>query len=289
MDRSVSVKSNPQSVLRELAADYPLFYLNPDRDTQETYRSVVLRGTEPTKKRLDHYVGDPFDRLETADTPAGPVRVLTLGDRRDFELVIRGLLAAKKGPLTPVPRSQGAAMLTVFNWRRINTHLAAFPREERSAEFRRFTSVSENYLDMLVVLSRGSYSHVDAAAVGHSEDEWLALSDTIRRYHELTHVICRRLYPKDVDPVRDELIADAVGLYAAYGSFDPEKERLFLGLREGRYVGGRLENYIENPEEQAAAVDDVLERMSALIAEHAGAEPFTLIPLLMQGGWRFSS
>ena len=67
------------------------------------------------------------------------------------------------------------------------------------------------------MLSWGPYSGVSAEAAGCSEEEWLALSDTIRRYHELTHVICRRLYPEDVDPVRDELIADAVGLYAAYG------------------------------------------------------------------------
>ena len=66
-----------------------------------------------------------------------------------------------------------------------------------AAEFRRFTSVKENYLDMLAVLSRGPYSHVDASAAGCSEDEWLTLSDTIRKYHELTHVICRKQYPND--------------------------------------------------------------------------------------------
>ena len=35
------------SVLEHLAVDYLQLYLNPDTDTQETYRRVVLRGEEP--------------------------------------------------------------------------------------------------------------------------------------------------------------------------------------------------------------------------------------------------
>ena len=200
------------SVLKRLAAEYPQLYLNPDTDTQETYRRVVLRGEEPETKSLTHYRGDPGDREDIADTPAGTVRVVTLGSRWDFELVLRGLMAAKDGPKALIPASQGAAMLTVFNWPRIHAHLAKFPEEERASELKRFTAVKENYIDRLVVLSRGPYSGVLASAVGIGEDEWLALSDTIRRYHELTHVICRRLYPGDIEPIRDELVADAVGL-----------------------------------------------------------------------------
>lgn len=269
-------------ILAALASDYPLLYLNPDVDAQETYRRVVLRGEEPEAKSLAHYTGDAHDRMETVDTPAGPVRVVTLGNRQDFELVMRGLMAAKNGPKAPIPESQGAAMLTVFNWSRIHTHLARFPEKEQSAEFKRFTSVKENYLDRLVVLSRGPYSDVSAETFGCAEDEWLALSDTIRRYHELTHVICRWLYPDDIDPIRDELIADAVGLYAAYGRFDPETEKLFLGIRDGQYVGGRLENYTDEPEKLACRVSKQLERIKSIVDAHTGAEPFALIPSLMK-------
>ena len=270
------------AVLDTLAAEYPQLYLNPDRDKQETYRRIVLRGEDPDVRNTDHYIGDEHDCLETVETPAGSVPVVTLGSRHDFEYVIRGLLAAKKGPLDPVPESQGAAMLTVFNWPRIRAHLAQFPEEEQSAEFKRFTSVRENYLDMLVVLSRGPYSGIKAEAIGCSEDEWLALSDTIRRFHELTHVICRRLYPDDIDPIRDELIADAVGLYAAYGRFDPEKENLFLGIRDGRYTGGRLGNYTDEPEQQAVSLGAELDRIKAVTDALAGAEPFDLIPALLK-------
>ena len=268
-------------ILAALAGEYPQLYLNPDSDAQETYRHVVLRGEEPETTRLDHYRGSEFDRMETVDTPAGPVRVVTLGDRRDFEIAVRGLMAAKNGPLAPIPESQGAAMLTVFNWPRIRAHLAAFPEEEQAAEYKRFTSVKVNYTDMLVVLSRGPYSGVSASAMGLTEGEWLARSDTIRRYHELTHVICRRLYPEDVDPVRDELIADAVGLYAAFGRFDPETEKRFLGVKDGRYVGGRLENYTDEPEKLAGQVGAALDRIKQVIDAQPGAEPFTLIGALM--------
>ena len=268
-------------VIKRLAEDYPLLYLDPDRDTADAYRGAVMRGEQPETESLAHYRGSDSDRDETAETPAGNVRVVTLGDRHDFELVIRGFTAVKNGPLAPVPENQGAATLTVFNWPRIKSHLEAFPEEERSEEFRRFTSVKENYLDMLVVLSRGPYSNIPAGAMGCGEEEWLGISDTIRRYHELTHVICRRVYPDDIDAVRDELIADAVGLYAAYGSLDPEKEMLFLGIRNGRYEGGRLKNYTDSPEKLAGYVEAEVRRMKELIEARPGAESFELIPLFM--------
>ncbi len=270
------------NVLERLAADYPQLYLNPDTDSQEAYRRVVLRGEEPEAKSLAHYRGDPADREEVMETPAGSVRVVTLGNRRDFELALRSLMAAKDGPLTPIPASQGAAMLTVFNWPRIHAHLALFPEEERAAEFKRFTAVRENYIDMLVLLSRGPYSHVDAAAVGETEEEWLGHSDTIRRFHELTHVICRRLYPGDVAPVRDELVADAVGLIAAYGQFDLLLEQRFLGVQGGCYVGGRLGNYTDNPDTLASQVSSALERIKAKTDTLSWEEPFDLIPVLME-------
>ena len=63
--------------------------------------------------------------------------MVTLGDRRDFELVLRALMAAKSEPRDSIPKSQGAAMLTVFNWPRIRAHLTKIPEEEQAAEFKR--------------------------------------------------------------------------------------------------------------------------------------------------------
>ncbi len=268
--------------LETLAGEYPQLYLDPDVDSQEAYRKVVLQGAEPATKSLTHYRGAPADRLETAETPAGPVRVATLGCRQDFERVMRGLMAAKSGPEAAIPESQGAAMVTLFNWPRIHAHLAAFDPAERAAEFKRFTAVKANYIYMLVVLSRGPYSHVDARAMGEAEAVWLEHSDAIRRFHELTHVICRRRYPDRIDAVRDELVADAVGLWTAYGRYEPEKALRFLGIRDGRYAGGRLGNYTDDPEGQAAAVCAEIERMQAIIYRQAAGDPFDLIPALME-------
>ena len=272
---------NPLSVFEFLAGDYPLLYLNPDTDDLEAYRRTVLRGEDPGSCSLAHYRGSAADREETMETPVGKVRVVTLGNRQDFELVIRGLMAAKEGPKAEVPPSQGAAMLFVFNWPRIHAHLALYPANERNAEFQRFTLVKENYMDMLVVLSRGPYSNVSAAQMGCTQEDWMNLSDTIRRYHELTHVICRRRCPKKADPVRDELIADAVGLYAAYGFFDPEMEKLFLGIQGETYTGGRLENYTDKPGQITPAICRELVSMKQKIVRCKASDPFELIPVLI--------
>lgn len=271
-----------RNMLAQLAEEYPQLYLNPDTDSRDVYRDVVLKGKEPEQKSLSHYQGDPEDREEITETPAGPVRVVTLGNRKDFEIVIRNLMGAKNGPLTPVPSSQGAAMLTVFNWPRIHAYISRFPEDEQKTAFSKFTSVKENYIDMLVVLSRGPYSNVSCIEAGFDNEEWIALSDTIRRYHELTHVICRRLYPGNIANIRDELVADAVGLYAAFGRFDMRLEELFLGIREEKYIGGRLGNYTDDPEQLLKAVCAALRRIRAAADSFDGTDPFDLIPSLLE-------
>ena len=97
-------------------------------------------------------------------------------------------MAARDGPLTPIPASQGAAMLTLFNWPRVHAHLALYPAAEKR----------------------------------------------------------------------------------------------FLGIRDGRYVGGRLGNYTDAPESLTEAVCDALERIRATIDNQTETEPFQLIPALMQ-------
>ena len=94
----------------------------------------------------------------------------------------------------------------------------------------------------LVLDSNTTVSFVAMSDV--SEDGKISTSD-IRKYHECTHFVCRRLYREKKDPVWDELVADAVGLYAAFGKYDISLAELFLGIKDGRYTGGRLENYLD--------------------------------------------
>lgn len=273
---------DPLCVIRQLAEEYGLLYLDPDKVDIDTYKAVVLKGADPGTDSLDHFEGDEHDVLEVVDTPAGPVKAVTLWKRHDFEVAMRDFFAAKNGPLAEIPATQGAAMITVFNWNRINSHLASFPEEERGEEFRRFTQVKSNYIDNLVVLSVGPYSHVDASLAGHSEEEWLLYSDKIRRNHELTHFICRRLYPDNIDEIRDELIADTIGLYSAYGSLDPDKIRLFLGIKDGKYIGGRLENYTDDAAGITDSVNKQIDVIAAKVEKAGKVEPFDLIPILME-------
>ena len=102
------------NVIKDLAEEYPVLCLNPDSDSQDVYRRVFLQGEEPADNSLSHYTGDVHDRMETVETPAGPVKVITLGNRKDFTLVMRGFMAAKEGPEALIPDTQGAAMQTVL-------------------------------------------------------------------------------------------------------------------------------------------------------------------------------
>ena len=105
------------------------------------------------------------------------------------------------------------------------------------------------------------------------EGEWLSASHTIRKTHECTHFLCRRLFPELKDAVWDELVADAVGIAAAFGRFDPALEELFLGIDATAYTGGRLGNYVAEEDRRQERLDalarkihGILPRMEAVVA-----------------------
>lgn len=288
--------------IERLAEIYPQLYLDPDREDIERYRSIVLKGDRPDTTDLSHFRMDERDRLETVDTPAGPVVVVSLFDRHDFEVFVRDMMAAKEGPDRAVPLTMGASTLYAFNWQRIHAHMEAYEKQQKAqgndepdmnAEFRRFTADKENYIDCLIVLSRGPYSNVSADEAGMGEEEWLDVSHDIRLHHECTHVICRKLYPDMIDAVWDELVADATGLYAALGSLDEGLERKFLGIgTDDRYCGGRLENYVprsegESDEEYRRRLDElsakacgVLRSFGRIIDENKGKPVFEVMDML---------
>jgi len=287
---------NEVTVIETLAEVYPQLYLNPDREEKDAYRKVVLQGETPESRDLSHFLQDPQDRMETVETPAGAVVVVSLRNRADYEVFVRCMMAAKEGPKAPIPASQGASTLVAFNWPRIFAHKKQFMEEQRaagvedpdwSAEFSRFISVPANYQDLLVVLSWGPYSNVSASEAGQAEASWPETSYGIRKYHELTHVICRRLYPERIDAVWDELVADAVGVYAALGRYDAELEKRCLGITGDRYTGGRLENYSDDAAQLARPVSEMLDRFSEIIGEHPDTAPFDLIPILQECQERF--
>ena len=278
-------------VIEKLADIYPQLCLDPDRDPIERYQAIVRRGEQPHTRDLAGYHGDPRDRIETVDTPVGSVMTVFLFDRSDFKRFVRNMMAAKKGPQEIIPKTQGAATIIAFNWPKIFAHKKAFLVEAKlqgvaepdwSAEFKRFTADKTNYQDTLIVLSSGPYSNVTAADVGLSEEEWLEKSAVIRQYHECTHVICRKQWPDKIDAVWDELVADAIGIYAAYGRYDAGLEEKFLGIRDGKYTGGRLENYTDRID--AEHISSILSDFAALFEQNRDTEPFDMIEVL-EANW----
>lgn len=162
------------------------------------------------------FVGDENDRLDVVNTPVGEIKVITFGKREDFERAIRCIV--KKCEPVKIPASMGAIFLNG-----VNNHV----------KFRR----NEEFKDTLIILSSGAYSNV-----------WSENAVTIRKFHELTHFIMRKSFPDDVNALRDEVLADAMGLIAAYNKFDAEPVKLFLGTKGDKYKeGGRLENYTDDP------------------------------------------
>lgn len=273
-----------RAAMERLAETYQQLYLRPGEEGAKEYSQIVRNGAEAQNKDLSHFVCSEEDRLSLEDTPAGGLQVLWLHDRGDFELFIK--IMAKKCVPGEVPATQGAAILDgLINWPKIHRHQEEFMAQEREkgnpspdwpAEFRRFTLVKSNFKDALIVLSNGPYSNIPAEKVGMSEKEWIERSYIIRKTHECTHFICRRLYPEKINAIWDELVADAAGIYAAFGSFRLDMEEIFLGITEGRYTGGRLQNYAgeKSTEELAELVHKTLLSFERVFAEQPFDTPF---------------
>ena len=270
------------SILQPLAEVYPQLYLTPGDEGAELCRRVVGRGEEPPTRSLDHFHGSPQDAVTTETTPAGEVQIVTLGDREDFELFLQ-IMGNNCRP-EEIPATQGASILDgVINWTKIRQHEAAYLAAGGSpdglmAEFRRFTAEPRNYRDALIVLSTGPYSAVEAAETGMTEEAWLAASYRIRKAHECTHFICRRLFPEKINAIWDELVADAVGLYAAFGRYDLRLAERFLGVSAEGYRGGRLENYAgeEDLDNLARKVHRTLEHLERVIRGEGKTDPYAL-------------
>ncbi len=284
-------------VLPQLAEIYPQLHVAPAENTEDIYKSIVLSGESAPNDTLAHFRGSPDDSAVMEHTPAGDVLTVTLHERADFECFLQ-IMAFRCKPAA-IPVTQGASMLDgVINWTSIRNHKKEFLKQETesgnsnpdwSSEFQRFTKDKRNYTDALIILSTGPYSALSAENAGMEEEQWLKDSLTIRKYHELTHFICRRLYPEKISAVWDELVADAVGIYAAYGRYDLLLAERCLGIQETVYTGGRLENYIQ--EEDPARKEELLNRLASVIhplllhfetviSGHTDADPFAMAVIL---------
>jgi hypothetical protein len=250
-----------------LARCYPQLLLPIREGMRQSaeYKAAVLCG-EPVDLSPD-FLSPQEITLSSVDTPAGRAEIVVLGQREDFLHAYRAL--AYRCEPKEIPDSVGAVTIRgLINWEKINAHRDAYLAsggEDWDDEFGRFTAERKNYRDSVILLSSGNYSNVPASDVGLKEDAWREKSLTVRKYHELTHFVCRALWPEDIDALRDEVIADGMGLVAAFGRYDTELARRFLGVEDGRFrEGGRLSHYVEEAELPAG-----VGRANALIDEYA--------------------
>ncbi|MBR4223520.1 MAG: hypothetical protein IKR73_01795, partial [Oscillospiraceae bacterium] len=210
-----------KQVLPALAEQFRQLYLLPGRDAP-LYKKA-LQGQTPTGADLSHFVMDDRDSIIIEDTPAGSVPVVTLHDRSAFETFLRCMVY--RCELAYIPASQGAAMISgIIDRQKIAALREGYLKEhpgDMMGWIRRFEEIRTDKRAVtsdMVVLSYGAYSGF--VPEGHTEDEWLSLSMTIRKYHECTHFIVHRLYHHEKDGLFDELMADTVGIYAALGMYD---------------------------------------------------------------------
>lgn len=222
----------------------------------EDYRAATRRGV--AVETLPEATGLEIARPEAIEvvlhpSPAGRIPLLITRGRAEFVALLRAL--TKRNEPEPVPDAQGALMVSGYNnWSRIGElrrRWEALPPSERETttwgeELQR--SPRELYQDRFILLSDGPYSAVPAADLGLDEAEWREMSLVIRREHECTHYLTRRLFGSMRNNLLDELIADYAGL-AAVGRFRADWFLRFVGLEEfPRYrPGGRLDLYRGKP------------------------------------------
>lgn len=220
-----------------------------------TRRGEVPRDADLSWSSLPMSAPDRFQLL-LHPTAVGRVPVIVAGAREDFETLVRAI--ARRNEPDPIPPSMGACLVAGYNnWDRVASLRRAFAARHPddidgagwAAEFRALIPRKTCYQDRFMILSAGGYSATPADAIGLADDEWLDASLRLRLEHECAHYVARELIGVMRESLLDELVADYVGLVAAFGQFKPETFLRFLGLEAfPRYrAGGRLENYRGSP------------------------------------------
>ncbi len=254
---STSERLKGPAALEALAQRFPQLYVAPAEGAQEAHRLASGRGIAPQDATLAHFTGSPEDELREVGTPAGPVEVLFLKQRCDFETFLQ-IIGHKSNPV-PIARTVGAITYRgLADWGKVSAayeaHLAS-GGQNWGDEFARLAREPGAFRSEIVVISEGPYSNVPADETPFAPDEWLRVSREIRLHHECAHVVCRRTMPDGILPVWDEVTADVVGLLCATRRYDASLATRFLGIAESGFFGGRLSEYLD--EEQKERIDEI--------------------------------
>jgi len=263
-------------VIAQLAKRFPQLYVAPAEGAQDAHRAASGRGIAPEGANLDHFITSVEDELRVVDTPAGPVEVVFLRERADFETLLQ-IIGHKAQPV-PINRTVGAITYRgLADWGKVSALARAYREaggEDWPAEFLRLAKDPQAFRTEIIFISEGPYSNVPADATPYGAAEWVRISREIRLHHECAHVVCRRTMPDDILPVWDEITADVTGLLCATGRYDAALAGVFLGVDASGYTGGRLAEYLKD--DQKASIDALARDVhDALCRVQAQAEAVT--------------
>lgn len=218
----------------------------------EDYKAATKRGqsVEGMQAATGLVLEQPDQlNLSIYQTAAGKIPIIYTRHRPDFVSLVRAL-TMRNEPLS-VPESMGACIVSGYNnWDRIRAYRAKCETDsEWNTEFCRLIPRKELYQDRFFLLSGGYYSGVAPAALNLSDPEWRKKSLIIRREHECTHYLTRRVFSSMRNHLLDELIADYSGIVATIGHFRVDWFLHFMGLEDfpGYRSTGRFENYRGEP------------------------------------------
>jgi hypothetical protein len=275
----------PRNAIDWYLHEYPQLTLPVERgmSAERRYLDIVRYGVLPEEPPDNPFSCTDEDERQVLESPVGPIQVLYLADRGDFERFVQ-VFSGRCEPIAVPPTMGAVTFFGVRNWREVDEHRRRWEEERRPSwpmELLRVLSDPTCFADVIVLVSKGGYSALSAADAGYPEAEWLRVSRVLRTYHEATHVTCRKRWPSHREAIRDEVVADCVGLLASTGGYDAGLARRFLGVGEGGYVpGGRLENYVAERESLDSAVGRArvaVEACERVCAEMRGAGPFDVL------------
>ena len=175
------------------------------------------------------------------DSPAGRIPILYVRDTADFEQLATNIAFQRKRP----------------------EHLS-----ETGAFF------LSNKTTRFIILSAKPYSNVPARELGlPDEAEWEEQSLILRRGHECTHFFTKQTYGITNNILHDEIMADFMGMYEAFGFYKAEWFLRFMGVVAGS--GGRLVFYTQDlPENVRRAVSMLAETIACGLESWSHTDSF---------------
>ena len=201
------------------------------------------------------YPVDLFDpeqvMLGIFDSFAGEIPVICAADTRDFEALVTNIVF--KGVRPANIGQTGASFVSGSSTR-------------------------------FIILSKKPYSNVPAAELDLDDADWAERSMLLRLSHECTHFYTKLVYGRAENNLHDELIADFIGMWDAFGFYRAEWFLRFMGVISGS--GGRLLFYTKDlPENVRRAVSRLAEIIACGLESWSLTEGFRAMTIAERIKW----